>query len=142
MISLDWTLILQFINFVVLLVVLNKLLYRPLLAVLEQRRETIEGSHNKAKNLQTEIDEKMVRYQAQLSEAKTSANLERANLKQTAVAEESKILGEAQQKAADRLQVIKSQVSAEAAEASKTLQAEAKGLAGQIATKVLGRELA
>lgn len=142
MISLDWTLILQFINFVVLLVVLDKLLYRPLRAVLEQRRTTIEGSHEKAKSLQQDIDEKMLRYQAQLSAAKASAHLERNKLKQAAAAEEATILGEAQQKAAARLKVIKAQVAVEAADAGKTLKAEAKGLAGQIATKVLGRELA
>ena len=142
MISLDWTLFLQFINYIVLLVVLNKLLYRPLLGILAQRRETIDGSHAKAKKLQGEIDEKMARYQAQLSEAKSSANLERNQLKQTAVAEEVSILGEAQKKASARLQVIKTQVAAEADAAGKTLKADAKGLAGQIATKVLGRELA
>lgn len=142
MISLDWTLILQFLNFLVLLFVLNKLLYRPLLGILKQRRETIDGSHNKAKSLQGEIDEKMARYQAQLSDAKAAASQERSQLKQTAVVEETAILGEAQQKAAARLQVIKAQVSAEATEAGKTLKAEAKDLAGQIATKVLGRELA
>ncbi|HKJ04083.1 MAG TPA: ATP synthase F0 subunit B [Geopsychrobacteraceae bacterium] len=141
MINLDWTLVLQFLNFVVLLVVLNKLLYRPLRSALEQRRETIDGSHDKAKSLQGEIEEKMARYQAQLSEAKATASQERSRLKQKAVDEESTILGEAQQKAAARLQVIKSQVADEATEASKTLKTEAKELAGQIATKVLGREL-
>ena len=142
MINLDWTLVLQFLNFVVLLVVLNKLLYRPLRDVMERRRQTIHGSHDKAKNLQVEIEEKMARYQAQLNEAKAAASQERSQLKQKAVNEETAILGEAQQKAAARLKVIKSQVADEAAEAGKTLKAEAKELAGQIATKVLGRELA
>lgn len=141
MISLDWTLILQFVNFMVLLVILNKLLYRPLLGILQQRREAIDGSHEKAQSLQGEIEDKMARYQAQLSEAKTAASLERSNLKKTALSEESAILGEAQKRAATRLQVIKDQVGEEAAEAGKTLKAEAQSLAGQIATKVLGREL-
>lgn len=142
MINLDWTLILQFVNFLVLLIILNKLLYRPLLGILEQRRETIDGSHEKAASLQGEIEEKMARYQAQLSDAKAAASAERSKLKQAAVSEETKIMGEAQQKASVRLQAIKDQVAAEATEAGKTLKAEAKDLAGQIATKVLGRELA
>jgi len=140
-ISLDWTLILQFVNFFVLLVVLNKLLYRPLLGVLKERRETIDGSHEKAKSLQVEIEEKMARYQAQLNDAKVAANQERTKLKQTATAEEAAILGEAQKKSSARLQTIKGQVAAEANEAGKTLKTEAEGLAGLIATKILGREL-
>ena len=142
MISLDWTLILQFANFLILLIILNKLLYRPLLKVLAERRATIDGSHQKAESLQSEIEAKMARYQEQLNEAKVAAGLERQQLKQVAMAEESAILGEAQQKATVRLQAIKEQVAGEAAEAGKRLKAEAADMAGQIAGKVLGRELA
>lgn len=142
MISLDWTLILQFVNFMVLLVILNKLLYRPLLGILEQRRAAIDGAHDKAQSLQSEIEEKMARYQEQLNDAKAAASTERGNLKKAAQAEESAILGEAQQKATVRLQAIKDQVAGEASEAGKILKTEAESLAGQIATKVLGRDLA
>ncbi|PLX88863.1 MAG: hypothetical protein C0618_02940 [Desulfuromonas sp.] len=142
MINLDWTLLLQFLNFFVLLAVLNKLLYRPLLNILEQRRSTIDGSHQKAEDLQVEIEEKMARYQQQLSDAKAAASKERNALKQTALAEESTVLAEANKKAAGRLQEIKSQVAVEADAAGKTLRADAADLAGQIATKVLGRQLA
>lgn len=142
MISLDWTLGLQFVNFFILLIVLNKFLYRPLLQVIAQRRETIDGSHARAKSLEADIEEKMQRYQQQLSEAKAVANEERSKLKKAAGEEESVLLSDAHGKAADRLQAIKSQVAGEAAAASKTLKGEAKALAGQIATKILGRELA
>ncbi len=142
MISLDWTLGLQFLNFIILLIILNKLLYRPLLKVIAERRESIDGSHARAKGLEADIEEKMQRYQAQLGEAKLFANEERSLLKKAAAEEEAKILSEAHGKASGRLQSIKDQVAAEAADASKTLKSEAQSLAGQIATKVLGRELA
>ncbi len=142
MISVDWTLGLQFVNFIILLIVLNKLLYKPLTKIMAERREKIEGSHARAKNLQADIDEKMERYQQQLNEAKALANAERAKLKKAASEEEATMLAEAHEKATKRLQAIKDQVAAEAAEASKTLRKEAKSLAGQIATKILGRKLA
>ena len=59
MISLDWTLGLQFVNFFILLIILNKFLYRPLLKVMAERRETVAGSHRRAKSLEAEIEEKM-----------------------------------------------------------------------------------
>lgn len=142
MISVDWTLGLQFVNFIILLLILNKMLYRPLANIIAERREAIEGSHDRAKNLEADIEEKMQRYQQQLSEAKLAANAERAELKKAATAEETKILSEAQGKATTRLQAIKAQVGEEAAAASKTLKDEAESLAGQIAVKILGRELA
>jgi len=141
-ISVDWTLGLQFVNFIILLIVLNKLLYKPLTKIMAERREKIEGSHARAKDLQADIDEKMERYQQQLNEAKALANAERAKLKKAASEEEATMLAEAHEKATKRLQAIKDQVAAEAAEASKTLRKEAKSLAGQIATKILGRKLA
>ena len=141
MISLDWTLGLQFVNFIILLIVLNKMLYRPLLKVLAERREAIDGSHARAKDLAADIDEKMQRYQQQLSEAKKVANEERGSLKKAASAEEAALLAEAQGKASARMLSIKAKVTEEAAAASKTLKSEAKALAGQIASKVLGRKL-
>ena len=142
MISVDWTLGLQFVNFIILLIVLNKLLYKPLAKIMAERREKIDGSHARAKDLQADIDEKMARYQKQLSDAKVLANAERAKLKKAASEEEASMLAEAHGKASARLTSIKEQVAGEAAEASKVLQKEAKSLAGQIATKILGRELA
>jgi len=140
-ISVDWTLGLQFINFIILLVVLNKLLYRPLKQIMEQRREMISGSRDRAKILEADIEEKMKLYQQQLSDAKIEANTERNKLKKAASAEEATILSAAQEKASTRLQSIKTQVAKEAEDASKTLKKEAKSLAGMIATKILGREL-
>ncbi len=118
------------------------MLYKPLMKVLAERREAIDGSHARAKGLEADIDEKMQRYQQQLSEAKTVANEERSKLKKAAGEEEATLLSAAHGKAGERLQAIKTQVAGEAAEASKTLKSEAKALAGQIATKILGRELA
>lgn len=142
MISVNWTLGLQFVNFIILLIILNKILYRPLMAIVAERRQAIEGSHDRAKGLEADIEDKMQRYQQQLKDAKAVANDERNKLKKAAAAEEAVLLGEAQGNAAKRLQVIKAQVAGEAAEASKTLKSEANSLAGQIATKILGRELA
>lgn len=141
MISLDWTLGLQFVNFFILLIVLNKMLYRPLLKVIAERREAIDGSHARAKDLEAGIEEKMQRYQQQLSEAKKVANDERNKLKKAAGEEEAVLLADAHGKATARLLAIKTKVAEEAADASKTLKNEAETLAGQIATKVLGREL-
>ncbi|MCK5913164.1 MAG: ATP synthase F0 subunit B, partial [Desulfuromusa sp.] len=126
MISVDWTLGLQFLNFVILLVFLNKLLYQPLTKIIAERREKIDGSYAQAKDLEADIDEKMARYQQQLSDAKILANTERNKLKKAASEEEATLLSEAHGKATNRLRAIKEQVAGEAEDASKTLKSEAK----------------
>ncbi|MFO7765326.1 MAG: ATP synthase F0 subunit B [Pelovirga sp.] len=141
MISLNWTLILQFINFIVLLYLLNRILFVPLRAVMEKRRETIDGSHTRARDLQADIDNKMSRYQEQLAEAKKQANEERAQLRSIAHEEETNMLETAQTNAGARMEQIRKRVTQESDEASKTLKQEATALAQQIATKILGRSL-
>jgi F-type H+-transporting ATPase subunit b len=140
-IEINWTIWLQFANFFVLMLVLNVLLYRPIRAVMERRRDTVEGAHRRAKDLENQINEKMDRYQGQLQEAKLKGAQEKAVLRRDAAAEEARILSDARGQAGDHVQTIKNKVAAEAAEASSYLKGEAETLASHLASKVLGRGL-
>jgi F-type H+-transporting ATPase subunit b len=108
---------------------------------MDKRRETIDGSHARARELQADIDDKMTRYQEQLSEAKKLANDERAKLRKVAVDEESKMIATAQSNASGRMDQIREQVGQESTRASQTLKKQSAVLAQQIATKILGRSL-
>lgn len=141
MIQVDWTIWLQFVNFFVLMALLNFILYRPLRGILGRRRETIDGSYSKAKELEAQINEKMGRYQEQLQTAKLKGNEERAQMRKEAAGEETEILTKAHATASEQLQDIKSRVAGEAEAAAKVLKNESKVLAAQIASKVLGRTL-
>jgi len=140
-IKIDVTILIQFVNFCLLMAVLNFLLYRPLREIIRQRKATIEGAFQSAQNLETQIEEKMTRYQQQLQEAKTMGNQERSAMRQSAAQEEAKILGEAHGVANEQLRSVKERVAAEAQAARNSLKSETKALAGQIAAKVLGRSL-
>ena len=141
MIKLDWTIFLQFFNFVVLMFLLNIILYRPLRRIIAQRRETVAGDHARARDLAAQIDEKMARYQDQLQDAKQKGAAEKAQLRRQAAEQEATILGAAHEEASAQLQTIKGQVAAEAAQAREALKTETDTLAGMIAGKVLGRAL-
>lgn len=141
MIEVNWTIWLQFANFFVLMLVLNVLLYRPLREVMNRRRETVESGHQRAKDLESQINEKMERYQNQLQEAKLKGAEEKALLRQGAAKEEASILSEAHERASDHLQTIKNRVAAEATEAGEALRGESEKLASLVASKVLGRAL-
>jgi len=140
-ISLDITLIIQFVNFVILMAILNMVLYRPLRRMLQQRQEAIEGNRQAATDMEASIEEKMTRYQEQLQEARLKGNQERAALRQAALEEEAKTLGTAHEEASAKLQAIKDQVASEASAAREALKNETEALAGEIASTVLGRKL-
>jgi F-type H+-transporting ATPase subunit b len=138
-IEINWTMWVQLVNFFLLLGVLHVLLYRPLLRVMNSRKETIEGSRQRVAKLDAQISEKMAAYQAQLHEAKLRGSQEKSVLRQQAAREEAQLLAGAQQQAAERLQALKSSVASEADAARQALRTGTEALAGQIASKVLGR---
>jgi len=140
-IEINWTLFLQFANFIILMAVLNVLLFKPLRAALKQRQETIEGSRIKIQDLEEQVQAQVARYEAQLQEAKQNAAQERAALRHAAQQEESRMLAEARGLSADRLQSIKDKVAVEAETARQSLRGETEAIARQIAGKVLGREI-
>ena len=141
MIKLDWTLLLQFANFMILLAVLNVLLYKPLRAVLAARKATIDGDLAKARSLDEGIQAQVAEYEAKLQEARLRGSQERMALRQAAQAEEARLLGSANEKASLRLQQLKAQITGEAEAARQGLRGETEALARQIAGKVLGRTL-
>lgn len=141
MIKIDWTILLQAANFLILMFVLNALVYRPLRDLLNRRRAQIDGSHGRARELEGQIEEKMARYQAQLQEAKLRGNEEKAALRSAAGKEEAEILSAAHGQAADHLQTIKNRVRGEAEAARQSLRSETEALAAHVAAKVLGRGL-
>jgi F-type H+-transporting ATPase subunit b len=138
-IELNWTLLLQFVNFMILMAALNALLFKPLRAALQARRETIEGSKAKVQDLDEQVQAQIARYEAQLQEARLQGSQERATLRKTAQDEEARILGGANKKSAEKLQTIKEQIQAEASTARQALRSETEALAKSIAGKVLGR---
>lgn len=141
MLTFDYSLLIQFATYVVLLYLLNLLLYRPLRDLMERRRETIQGSHKRADQLEGQINEKMARYQEQLERAKQEAAAERAALKAEATKSETEQLSAARQDATAKLQTIRAQVAAEAEAARAKLEGEIRDHALNIAARILGREV-
>ncbi len=141
MIKLDWTLFLQFANFIVLLIALNALLFKPLRAALAARKAAIDGDLAKARSLDEGIQSQVAEYEAKLQEARQRGSQERMALRQAAQSEEARLLGTANEKASQRLQALKEQVAGEAEAARQGLRGETETLAREIAGKVLGRSL-
>lgn len=141
MIEFDITFFIQLANFLILLFLLNMLLFRPLRRVMDERKQITDGGHQRARDLEEQIQAKMAAYREKLQGAKSRAAEERSALRAAAGEEEARILSDAQKKAAAQLETIRSQVDREAAAAGQNLRDNAAQLAEQVASKVLGRSL-
>jgi F-type H+-transporting ATPase subunit b len=140
-INLDITFIIQIVNFLLLMLALNFLLYRPLRKILADRAAEIAGGHAKAVEVDKDVQEKMALYEARLCEAKTKASEERGILKKAALGEEAAILDQARKEAGDSVSALKMRVAKEAAGAREFLREQTQSLSLEICEKVLGRRL-
>ncbi|HEY5975520.1 MAG TPA: ATP synthase F0 subunit B [Geobacteraceae bacterium] len=141
MINLDLAFVIQLVNFLVLILVLNIFLYKPIRKVLADRQGELAAAKARAEGVDREVQEKMAQYEARLREMKSKASDERAVLVKEAQAEEAALLEKARKEAADTLATIKDKVAKEAADARALLQEKAKVLSVDICEKVLGRSL-
>lgn len=141
MISLNITFIFQLVNFLLLMMLLNVLLYRPIRKILADRAAEIAGGHEKAAEVDRDVQEKMALYETRLREAKAKASEERGVMKKDALAEESAVLDKARKEATDSMNLLKGQVAKEAASAREFLREQTRSLSLEICEKVLGRRL-
>jgi F-type H+-transporting ATPase subunit b len=141
MISVDKSLIVQGINFLLLLVVLNYLLYKPLVSKMQERTTAIEKALEEAHAARAEA----ARQQEENASRLRSAYQEAATIREQALkeaAEEQRKLVEAAQAEARRLvETAKAQTEAEIRLARDELRREVAGLAVGVAEKLVRRSL-
>ncbi len=141
MINLDLAFVFQLVNFLVLVLLLNVFLYKPIRKVLADRGAQISGAKAKTIEVDREVQEKMALYESRLREVKAKAGEERSAMVKEAQAEEAALLEKARKEATDSLAAIKERVAKEAADARGLLKDQARSLSLEICEKVLGRSL-
>lgn len=141
MINIDITFVFQLVNVLVLMVVLNIFLYKPIRKVLAERDVQISGAREKTALVDREVQEKLAQYEGRLKEVKSHASDERGVLIKEAQAEEAALLEKARKDATESLGAIKNKVAKEAADARQLLREQALSLSSEICEKVLGRSL-
>jgi F-type H+-transporting ATPase subunit b len=140
-IDIDLAFVIQLINFLILMLVLNIFLFKPIRKVLAERSGKIAAAKSSAESVELDLQTKMADYEARLKAMKSGASDERGILIKEAQAEEGAILEAARKDAAETLAAIKARVAKEAADARMLLQEQAKSLSVDICEKVLGRSL-
>ena len=56
MISLDSSILIQLVNFLLLIVILNILLYKPILSIIDKRKKLLEESDEEIKRLNQNVE--------------------------------------------------------------------------------------
>ena len=141
MVSLDYTTLVQIVNFVLLMLILNALLYKPIMGVIERRKEQMEKSDGEVKRLRQEVEQKLAEYEEKVRLAKLEA-MEQRN----AIVKEGADLAKSTIEAVrSEIPVLMEQFNAkmgrEVDAARAILRSQSRKISLEIAEKVLGRSI-
>ena len=141
MIEINLTIVIQVLQFLILVFVLNRLLFRPISQVIDQRQEKITSWEENTQRLQETASLRLENYEKQLGEEKIQARQKQEELKQELKEKEEENLRAV---AAEAAQIVSATQQALAAEREKLrleLSHQATELSQILAEKVLGRRL-
>ncbi|ABB37791.1 H+transporting two-sector ATPase B/B' subunit [Oleidesulfovibrio alaskensis G20] len=138
MINLDFTLLIQLVNFLVTLLVLNALLIRPIREIIKQRADKMSGLVGDTEGFLDAANQKLSNYETALSEARRNASAVRDAQKEQGLAREQELVTAASEEAQAILQASRKQVAKDVQEAMETLKGQVGALAEKATAKVLG----
>ncbi len=134
--------LIQAVPFAITLVVLNALIFRPMIAYLRDRDVAIVGSREDALKLQDTAGEKLGAYEARVAEARAEVASERNSARSAALEKRDAALTAARAEADKQVTEALAVIEGERALASEELDRLARTLAGDITTRILGSEVA
>jgi F-type H+-transporting ATPase subunit b len=141
LISVDKSLIVQFVNFFILLFILQRLLYKPFLAKMEERTNAIKQSLDQAQAARAEAVRQQEENEAKLRAAYVEAAAIREQALKEAAEESRKHIEAAQNQARRLVDDTKAQLDAEVRRARDELRREVSDLAVAVAEKLVRRTL-
>lgn len=141
MVSIDYTVFLQIINFLLLIFILNVLLYKPIMGILEKRQKQFDDSQEEIKRLNQDVEKKMLEYEEKSRQAKLAA----LELKNQAMAEGTEtakaVINAVRGEIPKIVESFNEKLGKEVEEARKILTGQSQKISREIAEKVLGRSV-
>ncbi len=141
MLKVDFSLIVQIVNFLLLLLLMNIFLYKPIRKILARRKEeinsfegTIEGYQNRSDQDEKGIEEGMIL-------ARKEGHKEKENFKGQGLEAEKGILQKASSSAEEKIGNAKQEIENKIVDVRKALEDQVASFSGELAEKILGRSI-
>jgi F-type H+-transporting ATPase subunit b len=141
LISLDKSLIIQMLNFLILLAILHRLLYKPLVAKMEERSAAIKTSLEAAEAARAAAAKQQEENAERLRAAYAEAQSIRAAALKEAADEQRKLVDAARREAQQLVESAKAQTDADIRRAREELRREVSDIAIAVAEKLVRKSL-
>lgn len=137
----DYTIFIQMITFLALIFILNVLLYKPILSIMERRKKKLDELENEIKLFNESVDKKAAEYEEKLKLAKANASdLKKAVIKEGA--DQAKAVIDAVRNEIPLItQEFEQKMNKEIQAARQILESQSRKLSLEIAQKIMGRSV-
>lgn len=136
-----WTMIFTWINLIILVFVMKKFLFKPVMNMFAQRENEIGSMYEKAEEAQKNAEEMQSEYATKLSAAKEEASQIMKDATHEATLRGEQIVSEAQQKASQIVTKAHKEIEREKEAAVKEIKEDIASIAVQLAQKVIEKDL-
>lgn len=135
----DGSLIVVLVLFVIFVFLLNRLLFRPVGRVLDERGTLIEGATNEARAARRMYDSRLAEYEASIRQARAEGYHRAEQERAAALEARRRQIDEAKAQAHEQIEGAKQEIEQQVVRARTTLESESRQIAERISRTVLGR---
>ena len=137
----DYTMLIQMVIFLALVFVLNILLYKPILSIIDRRKKRLEESENEIKIFNESVEKRVAEYEEKLKQAKVKATEAKKEIIQEGANQAKNIVDVVRNEIPVMVREFQQKMDKEVEKAKLILDSHSQELSVQIAQKVLGRSV-
>jgi F-type H+-transporting ATPase subunit b len=141
MVDIDYTVFIQLVNFLLLIWILNQVLYKPLLRIMDSRKQILDKAQEEVKSVQDTIDRRMAEYEEKIRSAKMEAMGQKGDLAKEGSEAAKGITDKAKGEISGMMGEFQQKLEKELAAARELLRNQSQRISSEIAEKVLGRSI-
>ena len=141
MLKVDYSLLIQITNFLLLLYLLNRILYRPIRRILAERAEQMNTYEGTIADLQERSAQDAESLEQNMKNARKEGFDRKEGLRGEGLEEEKGMLRQASTTAGERVGEAKAEIGRHVEDVRKTLEKDIGAFSQEVAEKILGRSI-
>ncbi len=135
----NFTLLIQIINFLILVFILNRILYKPIRNILRKREQEFNNLNSLIERIKGEVQEKERSMEEIMLQARKLGFMEKESLKEEASRYEKELLKETYTTVEEKLSKAKEELQKKLEDIQKELQKDVIIFSQEVAERILGR---
>lgn len=141
MVDISFTIILQWLNFAILLFLLTKLLYKPMIGFLDRRKEGIEKDYDQAQLTREEAEKILDKYQEKMTAADQEGREILFEARREGMEAREKIISHAEEGGKKLIEKANEEIKLLEKKAQRKLREETVDLSISVAEKIMEKEI-